>query len=83
MTNLAAHAGCLLLVDGFSDLYELPIRISDIFGHCALLLFSRHALAEDSNLVLGVARRLLDRYGNSVLALTDDQATGYLLFLEI
>jgi len=73
-----------LLIDSISDLYELPIRISDILGQCALLFLSQHDVSEsDSNLVSGVIRRILDRYGNSILALTDDQATGYLLFLEV
>jgi hypothetical protein len=73
-----------LLVGGFSDLYELPIRISDIFGQCALLFFSQRDISEsDSTLIFTVVKRVLDRYGNSVLALTDDQATGYLLFLEM
>jgi hypothetical protein len=73
-----------LLIDSISDLYELPIRISDVFGQCALLFFSqRDASADDLNLISHVVRGVLDRYGNSVLALTDDQATGYLLFLEM
>jgi hypothetical protein len=73
-----------LLIDSISDLYELPIRISDILGQCALLFFSQHAVSEsDSNLVSSVIRKILERYGNSILALTDDQATGYLLFLEL
>jgi hypothetical protein len=73
-----------LLIDSISDLYELPIRISDILGQCALLFLSQHDVSEsDTNLVSGVIRRILDRYGNSILALTDDQATGYLLFLEM
>lgn len=73
-----------LLIDGFSDLYKLPIRISDIFGQCALLFFSQRNFAEgDSVLVSAIVQRVLDRYGNSVLALADDQATGYLLFLEM
>jgi caspase domain-containing protein len=73
-----------LLVDSISDLYELPIRISDIFGQCALLFFGQREVPQnDSNLVLNVVRNLLHRYGNSILALTDDQATGYLLFLEV
>jgi Caspase domain len=73
-----------LLIDTISDLYEVPIRISDILGQCALLFFSQHNVSEDdSNLVSSVVRNILDRYGNSILALTDDQATGYLLFLEL
>jgi hypothetical protein len=73
-----------LLIDSISDLYELPIRISDILGQCALFFFVQHDVSEnDSSLVASVIRRILDRYGNSVLALTDDQATGYLLFLEL
>ncbi|KRP94187.1 hypothetical protein AOQ72_23445 [Bradyrhizobium yuanmingense] len=73
-----------LLDAGFSDLYELPIRISDIFGYCALLLIGQRTPSiQISNLVYEVAEKILRRYGNSVVALTDDQATGYLLFLEI
>jgi hypothetical protein len=73
-----------LLSGGFSDLYELPIRISDVFGQCALLLFGQRKPRDcDSDLVLSVVRQMLAQYGNSVLALTDDQATGYLLFLEM
>jgi len=63
-----------LLIDSISDLYELPIRISDILGQCALLFFSQHCASEsDSNLVSSVIRQILDQYGNSILALTDDQ----------
>jgi len=72
-----------LLIDTISDLYELPIRISDIFGQCALMLFGRDTLESDAQLVASVADKILGRYGNSILALTDDQATGYLLFLEM
>jgi hypothetical protein len=76
--------GNALLVEGFSDLYELPVRISDVFGQCALLFFSQRDRSEsDSTLISTVVQRVIDRYGNSVLALTDDQATGYLLFLEM
>ena len=73
-----------LLDGGFSDLYELPIRLSDIFGYCALLLLGEcTALPMRSSLVFNVAEKVLRRYGNSIVALTDDQATGFLLFLEI
>ncbi len=73
-----------LLVDSISDFYELPIRISDILGQCALLFFGQRTVSQgDSDLVTSVIRRILARYGNSILALTDDQATGYLLFLEL
>lgn len=73
-----------LLIDSMTDLYDLPIRVSDILGHCALLFFGQHAVSEnDENLISSIARQILDRYGNSILALTDDQATGYLLFLEL
>jgi hypothetical protein len=47
-------------------------------------IFSQHEVSDnDSNLVSNVIRQILERYGNSILALTDDQATGYLLFLEL
>jgi hypothetical protein len=73
-----------LLIDSMSDLYELPIRISDILGQCALLFFAQPVLSEDdSKLIFGVVTKILDQYGNSILALTDEQATGYLLFLEM
>jgi hypothetical protein len=73
-----------LLVNSVSDLYELPIRITDIFGQCALLFFSqRDFMDSDSDLISKIVRKILDRYGNSVLALTDDQAAGFLLFLEM
>ncbi|UPK26238.1 caspase family protein [Bradyrhizobium sp. 195] len=72
-----------LLDAGFSDLYELPIRISDIFGYCALFLMGQRTPSiQLSNLVFDTAEKILQRYGNSVVALTDEQATGYLLFLE-
>jgi Caspase domain len=48
-----------LLIDSISDLYELPIRISDILGQCALLFLSQHDVSEsDTNLVSGVIRRI-------------------------
>jgi hypothetical protein len=73
-----------LIIDTISDFYELPIRISDILGQCALMFFSQRDVSEsDSNLATSVVRKILDRYGNSILALADDQATGYLLFLEL
>jgi hypothetical protein len=73
-----------LLVDSIPDLYELPIRISDIFGQCALFFFCQRDVSDgDLNLIRDVIQEILNRYGNSVLALTDDQATGYLLFLEM
>jgi hypothetical protein len=69
---------------GFSDLYELPIRVSDIFGYVSLLLIGdSDPPKEQIDLGLRIAERILQRYGNSVLALADDQATGYLLFLEL
>jgi hypothetical protein len=56
-----------LLIDSISDLYELPIRISDIFGQCALLFFSQRIFSEsDSNLISSVIQGVLDRYGNSI-----------------
>lgn len=73
-----------LINDPISDLYELPIRVSDIFGQCALLLLGQARPAKaDSELVIDVTHKILTRYGNSVLALTDEQATGYLIFLEL
>jgi hypothetical protein len=62
----------------------LPDRISDIFGQCALFYFSQENISiTDLNLIRDVTLAILGRYGNAVLALTDDQATGYLLFLEM
>jgi hypothetical protein len=73
-----------LLVDTISDFYELPIRISDIFGQCALFISSQdHPCESDVGLVRKIIEKILQRYGNSVLALSDDQATGYLLALEL
>jgi hypothetical protein len=73
-----------LLISTISDLYELPIRISDIFGQCALFYFSQENISiADLDLIRSVTAAILGRYGNAVLALTDDQATGYLLFLEM
>jgi len=73
-----------LLISSFSDLYELPVRISDILGQCALLFFGQRNFSEkDSHLISSVVGKILRRYGNSVLAVTEDQATGYLLFLEM
>lgn len=71
-----------LLLNLMSDLYDLPVRISDVLGQCALLLF-RSALTNDIELVKSVVKKILTRYGNSVLAVTDEQAVGYFLFLEI
>lgn len=72
-----------LLVGGFSDLYELPIRISDILGQCALLLLGQRDVPDaDCDLVSQIVGQILARYGNSILALADDEATGYLLFFE-
>lgn len=73
-----------LLISTISDLYDLPIRISDIFGQCALFYFGQENISiTDLNLIRDVIVAILGRYGNAVLALTDDQATGYLLFLEM
>jgi hypothetical protein len=73
-----------LLINSISDLYDLPIRISDVFGQCALFYFSQENISiTDLNLIRDVTVAILGRYGNAVLALTDDQATGYLLFLEM
>jgi hypothetical protein len=84
LNDAMATDGNALLIDSLSDLYDLPIRISDIFGQCALFFFGQHRFSEsDSTLVWTIARKILDQYGNSILALTDDQATGYLLFLEM
>jgi len=73
-----------LVLDSLSDLYELPVRLSDILGQCALFFFSQSKFSQsDSKLVSDVVQKILSRYGNSILALTDDQATGFLLFLEM
>lgn len=73
-----------LIVDILSDLYELPIRVSDILGQCALFFFGqRNTSSNDLTLIEDIIRGVLQRYGNSILALSDDQATGYLLCLEM
>ena len=73
-----------LLLGGYSDLYELPVRLSDIFGYISLLLIGNSEPPNgQTELALRVIKAMLQRYGNSILALTDEQATGYLLFLEL
>jgi hypothetical protein len=52
-----------LLVGGFSDFYELPIRISDVLGQCALLLLGQRVAPEnDRELVSQVVQQILARY---------------------
>lgn len=74
----------VLLVELFSDLFDLPVRLSDIFGQCALFLLCQPKPSpSDTLLVKSLFELMLAVYGNSVLSVSDEQATGYLLTLEL
>jgi hypothetical protein len=72
---------------GLSELYYLPLRVADLLGWSAAccrissalgLDFSEHAVQEFKNLYATV----LDHYGNSMVAMSDQQASSIALALS-
>ncbi len=72
-----------LIDEPISDLFYLPIRIADTLGSIGLLLLAAEDLDEqDMKLAHDSASHIIGVYGNSIVALSDDQACGFLIFLE-
>lgn len=71
----------LLSSEALSDLYYLPIRISDVLGRVGWLIASDYSDFYDLNSVEKLIRDLLEIYGNSIVALSDEQAGPILVFV--
>ena len=71
-----------LIEEPISDLYYLPIRVADVLGQAGLLLLAQdQASSCDIKLVAECISQILESYGNTIVALSDDQACGFLIFL--
>jgi hypothetical protein len=66
---------------GFADLYYLPLRISQLLGWIGFLLYGGGPLASSLDL-RRLTQDLLASYGNSIVAVGDDQASAFLMFLS-
>ena len=71
----------LLSSELLADLFFLPLRVSDLLGRIGWLLLSDKLVAEDLAFLDTFLRRLLGTYGNSVLAVSDEQGGPTLVFL--
>lgn len=71
----------LLSSEALADLFFLPLRVSDVLGQIGWLLLNDKLVAEDVDFLDALTRRLLDTYGNSVLAVSDEQAAATLVFV--
>lgn len=83
-TKLGERPYHLLGRGGLSDLYFLPLRLSKILGWISFLMRASPQLGVAPSSLNGLrplTRNLLAQYGNSVVAVGDDQASGFLLFL--
>jgi len=83
--TLDAHRYSLLSErGGYADLYHLPIRVSHVLGWIGFITISQDAVgivAMPSITLRRLVGKVLKTYGNSVVALGDDQAAHFLSFL--
>jgi hypothetical protein len=69
---------------GLADLYYLPVRLARILGWIGLLMQASPATATSAPSLTQLREltgRLLRQYGNSIVAVGEDQASAILLFI--
>ncbi|NKL56246.1 caspase family protein [Rhizobium leguminosarum] len=70
----------LLSGGGLADLYFLPLRLADVLGRIGgVALGGRHVDRRDD--LQNLTSRILEIYGNSILAVADEQAAPFQIFL--
>lgn len=65
---------------GPADLYYLPLRLAEVLGTIGLVVLMRDDATEDTTWLHSITRKLLGLYGESIVAVGEDQAPGLFLF---
>lgn len=65
---------------GPADLYYLPLRLAEVLGTIGLVLLMRDVAPEDTGWLHAITKKLLTLYGESIVAVGEDQAPGLFLF---
>ncbi|MDP3256075.1 MAG: caspase family protein [Bosea sp. (in: a-proteobacteria)] len=70
-----------LLRNGLPDLFALPIRISDILGRIGSVALSDRIDSDQISNLRDISEKIIDIYGNSLLSVSEDQATNIFVFI--
>jgi hypothetical protein len=65
---------------GPADLYYLPLRLAEVLGTIGLVLLMRDGATGDTAWLHSITKKLLALYGESIVAVGEDQAPALLLF---
>lgn len=70
-----------LVRGGLPELFSLPLRISDILGRIGSILLSNRLDENKILLCKNTIENIIEIYGNSILSLSEDQATNIFIFI--
>lgn len=73
----------LLSADSLADLYFLPLRVADVLGRIGASLLLNDLTDLEVQFLSALTRTLLDFYGNSIVALSEEQAAPLAIFITV
>lgn len=73
----------LLSTDSLADLYFLPIRVADVLGRIGASLLLDDMPDSEVEFLAALTRNILEFYGNSIVALSEEQAAPLAVFITV